>query len=162
MSQPNRKLHQYSTGLLKTTKSLLHLQCYRLVISINLFLLSDDPEKFNKAAHFMASNPIIKIFEVILFLAFIIHIIWGFILQIKNWLARPKRYTRYYSSQTSFFSKYMIYLGGIILIFLIIHFMNFYFVKLGWVQGDSENFYGMAHDLFKIPVYTIIYIICFL
>ncbi len=131
-------------------------------LSINFLLLSDDPVKFNKVAHFMASNKIIKIFEVVLFLAFVIHIIWGLILQIQNWLARPKRYIRYYSSQTSFFSKYMIYLGGIILIFLIIHFINFYFVKLGWVEGDAENFYGMAYELFKIPVYTIIYVLCFI
>lgn len=131
-------------------------------LSINLLLLSDDPVPFNKAAHFMASNTIIKLFEVILFLAFIIHIIWGLILQIQNWLARPRRYIRHHSSQTSFFSKYMIYLGGIVLIFLIIHLINFYFVKLGLVEGDAENFYGMAYELFKIPVYTIIYVLCFL
>lgn len=154
-SSLTKKLVMAVAGLFLILFLIIHL-------SINLLLLLDDPVKFNNAANFMASNQIIKIFEVILFLTFIIHIIWGLILQIQNWFARPKRYIRHYSSQTSFFSKYMIYLGGIILIFLIIHFMNFYFVKLGWVQGDSENFYGMAYDLFKIPVYTIIYLICFL
>ena len=154
-SSLTKKLVMALVGLFLILFLIVHL-------SINLLLLSDDPVKFNKAAHFMASNKIIKIFEVVLFLAFVIHIIWGIILQIQNWLARPKRYLRYHSSQTSFFSKYMIYLGGIILIFLIIHFINFYFVKLGWVEGDAENFYGMAYALFSIPVYTIIYVLCFI
>ena len=154
-SSLTKKLVMALAGLFLILFLIVHL-------SINLFLLSEDPDKFNKAAHFMASNKIIKVFEIILFLAFIIHIIWGVILQIQNWLARPKRYLRYHSSQTSFFSKYMIYLGGIILIFLIIHFINFYFVKLGWVEGDAENFYGMAYALFSIPVYTIIYVLCFI
>ena len=56
----------------------------------------------------------------------------------------------------------MIYLGGIIFIFLIIHFVNFYFVKLGLIEGDHENFYGMAHDLFQIPGYIIFYMFSFL
>ena len=154
-SSLTKKLVMALAGLFLILFLIVHL-------SINLLLLSDNPVKFNNAAHFMASNKIIKIFEVFLFLVFIIHIIWGLILQIQNWCARPKRYIRHHSSQISFFSKYMIYLGGIILILLIIHFLNFYFVKLGWVQGDPENFYGMAYELFKIPVYSIIYVICFL
>jgi len=131
-------------------------------LGINLFLLSEDPAPFNKAAHFMASSPIIKIFEIVLMTGFIIHILWGVVLQIQNWLARPIRYKKTATTQTSFFSKYMIYLGGIIFIFLIIHFVNFYFVKLGLVQGDPENFYGMAHDLFRFPGYIAFYLFSFL
>ena len=131
-------------------------------LGINLFLLSDDPTTFNNAAHFMASNPIIKVFELVLMGGILIHIIWGVILQIQNWFARPDRYKVTASTQTSFFSKYMIYTGLIILIFLIIHFVNFYFVKLGLVEGDHENFYGMAHELFKMSGYIIFYLISFL
>ena len=56
----------------------------------------------------------------------------------------------------------MIYLGIIIGVFLFIHFMNFYFVKLGWIEGDHENFYGMANDLFQLPLYIVIYLVSFL
>ena len=154
-SSLTKKLVMALAGLFLITFLLVHLV-------INLFLLSNDPVPFNKAAHFMASNPVIKVFEIILLGGFIIHITWGLTLQIQNWLARPSRYRVTHSSQTSFFSKYMIYTGGIILTFLILHFLNFYFVKLGLVEGDPENFYKMANDLFKIPVYSIIYIICFL
>lgn len=131
-------------------------------LTINLFLLSDDPTLFSTAAHFMATNPIIKIFEVILIGGFLIHIIWGVVLQIQNWIARPVRYKVTANTQTSFFSKYMIYTGAIVLIFLFIHFMNFWFIRLGFVEGDHENFYGVAHELFNIPLYSIIYLVAFL
>ena len=131
-------------------------------LGINFLLLIDDPVPFNSAAHFMASNILIKVFEIFLLAGFLIHILWGIILQIQNWLARPSRYKKTAFSQTSFFSKYMIYLGIIIGIFLFIHFMNFYFVKLGWVEGDHENFYGMANNLFQLPLYIVIYLVSFL
>ena len=131
-------------------------------LGINFLLLKEDPEPFNNAAHFMATFWLIKGFEVILLAAFLLHIVYGIILQIQNWLARPKQYKVPNYSQISFFSKYMIWTGLIILIFLIIHFINFYFIKIGWVEGDPENFYGTAHHLFKIPAYIVIYIFSFL
>ncbi|MCH7657079.1 MAG: succinate dehydrogenase cytochrome b subunit [Bacteroidetes bacterium] len=131
-------------------------------LGINFFLLIDDPVPFNSAAHFMATNIIVKVFEVVLMAGFLIHMIWGVVLQIQNWVARPKRYKRTSSSQTSFFSKYMIYLGIIIAVFLFIHFMNFYFVKLGLVEGDHENFHLMANNLFHLPLYVVIYLVSFL
>lgn len=128
---------------------------------INLMLLRSDPGPFNNAAHFMASFPLIKIFEIILIGAILIHVISGIYLQISNWLARPVGYVSGSKSETSFFSRYMIWTGASILIFFVIHFTNFYFIRLGLVQGDPENFYAVAHALFKIPAYNIIYLVCF-
>jgi succinate dehydrogenase / fumarate reductase, cytochrome b subunit len=128
---------------------------------INLMLLKSDPEPFNKAAHFMATFPIIKIVEIILIAAIIIHISWGVFLQIRNWLARPVGYVSRNKSQTSFFSKFMIWTGASILTFLVIHFLNFYFIKLGLVRGNPDDFYSVAHQLFKIPAYNYIYLVCF-
>jgi succinate dehydrogenase / fumarate reductase cytochrome b subunit len=124
-------------------------------------LLKSDPEPFNKAAHFMASFPLIKIFEIVLMATIVIHIAYGVFLQIQNWMARPIGYRSPAKADTSFFSKFMIYTGGAILIFLVIHFINFYFIKLGLVEGDPENFYAIAQELFTIPGYNIFYLICF-
>ena len=55
----------------------------------------------------------------------------------------------------------MIWTGASVLIFLVLHFFNFYFVKLGIIAGDSEDFYTIAHNLFKIPAYNYIYLTCF-
>lgn len=57
----------------------------------------------------------------------------------------------------------MIWTGLVILIFLAIHFMNFYFVKLGIVEPPAgvskHDFYTMAVLLFSNKIYSIIYIV---
>jgi len=131
-------------------------------LGINLMLLKDNPEPFNKAAHFMASFPLIKVIEIFLLLTIIVHITYGVFLQIQNWLSRPVRYAVSNKSKTSAFSRLVFWTGGAILIFLVIHFFNFYFIKLGLVDGDPENFYSVAHQLFIIPGYVILYWVCFI
>ena len=128
---------------------------------INLMLLKSDPEAFNKAAHFMATFPIVKIIEILLLAAILIHVFYGILLQIQNWLARPVGYVSGNKSETSFFSKFMIWTGASVLTFMILHFFNFYFIRLGFVEGNPEDFYSVAHSLFKIPAYNFIYLFCF-
>ncbi len=104
---------------------------------INLCMLRNDGgEWFRAAAHFMGTNVIIKVFEYILFAAFIVHILLAIVLQIQNWRARgPVGYKVPNKSATRPGSKFMIYTGILVLIFLGIHMMNFYFVKKGIVEG---------------------------
>jgi succinate dehydrogenase / fumarate reductase, cytochrome b subunit len=128
---------------------------------INLMLLKSEPGPFNTAAHFMATFPLVKIMEIVLFGVILIHVSWGVFLQVQNWLARPVGYVSSYKSETSFFSRFMIWTGATILTFLILHWFNFYFIKLGLVKGNAEDFYSVAHSLFKIPAYDIIYLTCF-
>ena len=132
-----------------------------LHLSINLMLLKSEPGPFNAAAHFMATFPLIKIMEVVLFGAILIHITYGIWLQIQNWFSRPVGYVSGNKSEVSFFSRFMIWTGAIILTFLILHWFNFYFIKLGIVKGNAEDFYSVAHSLFKIPAYNFIYLTCF-
>jgi len=129
---------------------------------INLLLLKSDPEPFNRAASFMATFPLVKVFEIALMAAILVHIIYGVYLQIQNWLARPIGYAGGQKSKTSSLSRFMIWTGATVLTFLVLHFFNFYFIKLGLVPGDPENFYSVAHSLFRIPAYNIIYLTCFL
>jgi succinate dehydrogenase / fumarate reductase cytochrome b subunit len=129
--------------------------------TINLMLLKSEPGPFNTAAHFMATFPLIKIMEIVLFGAILIHISWGIFLQIQNWLVRPVGYVSNNKSETSFFSRFMIWTGATILTFLVLHWFNFYFIKLGIVKGNPEDFYSVAHNLFKIPAYNIIYLTSF-
>ncbi len=157
LSSIAKKVYMALAGLFLITFLLVHL-------GINLCLLRDDGgEWFNAASHFMGSNYIIKVFEIFLFLGFILHIIIGVILQVQNWMARPVRYKVEGYSHTSFFSKYMIHTGIIIFIFLIIHLSNFYFVKHGWVEmpegvSDNHDFYTMAALLFGNTAYSVLYI----
>ncbi|MEG1910044.1 MAG: succinate dehydrogenase cytochrome b subunit [Bacteroidales bacterium] len=106
-------------------------------LGINLCMLRDDGGAwFSAAAHFMGTNYIVKIIEVILFAVILLHILLGVFIQIQNWTARPIGYKVPSRSKTSTGSKFMIYTGCLILAFLALHFVNFYFVKLGVVEGQ--------------------------
>jgi len=133
-------------------------------LGINLLLLSnDDGAAYTVAVEFMTTNPLIKIMEIFLFGGFAVHILIGVIIQIQNWMARPVRYKVEGYSHLSFFSKYMIHTGAIIFIFLSVHFFNFYFVKLGWVNPPEgvgqHDFYQMATLLFANNFYAILYVV---
>jgi len=136
---------------------------------INLLVLLPSTDWFNIAAHFMGTNIFIKIFEVVLFGGFIIHIIYGVIIQIQNWLARPARYKVEGWSHTSPFSKFMIHLAVLIFIFLVIHLTDFYVkVKFLGEVGEVAINDKMYHDLgaliiakFQIPLYVFGYILAF-
>ena len=132
-----------------------------LHLAFNLMLLKPDPQPLNKAARFMATFPLIRIMEIVLFAGIVIHITTGLIIQIQNWLARPVGYAGGSKSETSFFSRYMIWTGASIMIFLVLHFFNFYFNRLSPVHGNPDYFYTVAHNLFTIPAYNDICRSCF-
>ena len=105
--------------------------CVFLVLhmSINLLLLLADRSYFDTGVYIMSTPPV-KILEIFLFGSIALHAFLGLYLQIKNWCARGSTgYAKKYNSQTSFFSKYMIWTGGIIFVFLCIHLMQFYAYK---------------------------------
>jgi succinate dehydrogenase / fumarate reductase cytochrome b subunit len=154
-SSLSRKFVMAIAGLFLITFLPVHL-------AINLMLLNGDPAPFNRAAHFMATFPLVKIFEIILFAAILIHIIYGITVQVLNWLARPVGYAAGEKSESSSFSRFMIWTGAVVLTFFILHFFNFYFIKIGLVPGNPEDFYSTAHNLFKIPAYNFIYLGCFI
>jgi len=143
-------------------------------LGINIFILpitENHSEFFAEAAHFMGTNPVIKVFEVVLMAAFIIHIITGIVVQIENWIARGKGYKVRQKTTTPTGSRYMIYTGIVVFLFLILHFFHFYFIKLGLAsapaaaaipQPTEEHFYELAVYLFKNEMlYSILYIITF-
>ncbi len=136
-------------------------------MSINLLVLLPSTDTFNIAAHFMGTNIVIKVFEVVLFGGFIIHIIYGLVLQIQNWMARPNRYKIEGWSHTSPFSKFMIHTALIILVFLVIHLTDFYIKAkfLGNVDdvmingNEYHNLGAMVIAKFQMLGYVIGYIL---
>jgi succinate dehydrogenase / fumarate reductase cytochrome b subunit len=142
-SSIGKKLMMALAGLFLATFLLVHL-------GINLTLIIfEDPRIFNIAAHFMASNILIKIFEIVLFGGILLHIIYGLILQVLNWIARPIGYKVSNPAQTSFFSRFMIHTALIILVFLLIHLFDFYFkAKFGHGHVAEITYNGkLYHDL---------------
>lgn len=155
-SSITRKVLMALAGLFLVTFLLVHL-------GINLLLLkSDGGAAFTDAATFMATNPIIKVFEIVLFAGFLLHIFFGMLVSGQNRAARTTRYECANASDTSFFSKYMFHTGIIVLIFLLLHFIDFYFIKTGLVAPppgiERHDFYHRALLLFSSPWYSLIYI----
>jgi len=133
-------------------------------LGINLCLLRpDDGEWYRAASHFMGSNYVIKIIEIMLFLALLVHIVLGVVLWIMNRMARPKRYYRTNRSDTAFMSKYMFHTGVIIAVFLVFHLFHFFYVKHGVVAPPEgvakDDFVTMAALVFTDIWYSAAYII---
>jgi len=161
-SSIGKKLLMSLAGIFLLSFLLVHMGLNLLVI------LNKDPMVFNKAAHFMGTNIVIKVFEIVLFGGFFLHIIYALVLQVQNWLARPKRYKKASKSETSAFSRWMIHTALIILTFLVIHMFDFYF-KAKFGHAEEIVVGGIHyHDLatlviqkFKIPTFVILYILSF-
>ncbi len=158
-SSLGKKLLMSLAGIFLLTFLLVHL-------GINLLIVFfEDPMVYNKAAHIMSTNILIKIFEIVLFGGLLLHMIYALILQIQNWVARPSRYNKANYSNTSFFSKFMIHTALITLVFLVIHFADFYIkAKFGHaaeVIVDGVAYHDFASEIvdkFKMLPFVIFYI----
>ncbi len=106
-------------------------------MTANLFILRhDDGAWYSAFCHFMGTNWVVKIFEVILLGVVALHILLTLWLVVTNRLARPTRYQQRQRSKTHLGSKLMMWTGILIFAFLAMHFCQFYFVKIGWVKGE--------------------------
>ena len=159
-----RKLLMSVTGLFLISFILIHM-------SINLLLIFDDSgELFNVAAHFMATNPFIKVMEPVLAIGFLVHILWSLMITVQNMKARPIGYNK--TSQainSTWASRNMLILGAMILVFLGLHIYDFWWkIKvtgsplLDMSTGSHEemhNTYMLVTTLFKESIiYCLIYI----
>lgn len=164
VSSIGKKVMMSLAGLFLITFLLVHL-------GINLSLIfSGSREAFNKAAHFMGTNVVVKAMEFVLFGGFLLHMIFGVWLQLQNWFARPRRYKIENYAQTSFFSKFMIHTAAIMTVFLVIHLFDFYlrakvFGDAPLVIYDGKEYHDLGIlviEKFKIGGYVVFYIACFL
>jgi len=164
-SSIGKKFFMSMTGLFLVVFLLVHL-------TANLALLLG-ADAFNIVSHFMGTNPIIQVMQPILAIGFIVHIIYASILTLQNQKARgTDSYSKVVNShQSSWASKNMYILGGLILSFLVLHIINlFWKLKVTGspllneisVDGEMmENAYALVVGLFQDPqlgiVYSIVY-----
>ena len=81
-------------------------------------------QKFNDYAHFMSTNPVVKILSIITYVSIILHVIVTFALTISARRKRPISYKSAASKTNTPGSKYMGILGTVILAFIIVHLSN--------------------------------------
>lgn len=146
------------SGLFLITFLLVHLL-------INSFLVLDwlvgfeTGQLFNAGAHFMATNPLIKVVEPVLGVGFILHIVYSLILTAQN---RRARGSQSYgggskTEDVSFSSKNMLPLGVAVLAFLVLHLADYYVKMKGFVDFHMDHaefpFFGVmaeGHDAYKV------------
>lgn len=137
-------------------------------VSINLVSVFSE-DGFNAASHFMGTNPLIQfVMQPILMLGVLFHFIMGFVLEIKNKNAQGVKYAQNNGAANStWMSRNMIYSGLVILIFLAVHFVDFWFPEMNfkYIQGNPEDPTRYYHELvehFQNPVKVGLYVLGFI
>lgn len=129
--------------------------CLFLVVHLlgNLQLLLP-PEKamssFNSYSHFMTGNPVIKIISYLLYLSIIAHSVYALIITMKNRKSSGGKYAfDKRSSSSAWYSRSMGVLGTVLLIYLIVHMKDFWYVyKFGNLPLDSDG----NKDLYSLVI----------
>lgn len=158
-SSIGRKLLMSLTGLFLIMFLIVHL-------TVNSMIVFDNTgDLFNKAAHFMAVNPVIGVVEPILALGLVLHLLIASMLTIQNQRKRDVNYpgmgrykTRKASAGSSWASRNMYVLGAFVITFLVIHLINFFWkmkftgdplLEEVMINGvHMENAYALVTGLF--------------
>jgi succinate dehydrogenase / fumarate reductase, cytochrome b subunit len=152
-SSIGKKLIMALTGLFLYIYLIIHL-------AANLLLLQRGGYYFGIYVDVMTSgvNIPIRIIEVLLFLLFIYHIINGVRLAKINSSARGKNYkVNSPSENSSFYSRFMVQSGIVILIFLVLHLIDF-FIPYKF-SSPEITMYEMAVAKFQETWRSVVYII---
>jgi len=127
--------------------------------------------QFNEYALFMTSNPLVKILSYVTYLSILFHAIDGIVLTVQNNKARPKKYAYSKPSKNSpWTSRNMGILGTIILVFIIVHMSQFWYVmhwgEIGTDSAGNRDLHTVVITAFTDGsfglVYTIAYVIAML
>ncbi|MEJ7767865.1 MAG: succinate dehydrogenase cytochrome b subunit [Chitinophagaceae bacterium] len=166
-SSVGKKLTMSLTGLFLIAFLVVH-------VGINACIwANDNGEMFNRAAHFMGTTVVVRIMEVGLFLFLILHIVQGYLLEVKNLSRRGQGYAMSPGNKTSkWYSRTMGLLGTLLALFLIMHINHFWigsrFGGMWSVQAIAEvdydgkpyhNQFAQMVDVFKDPFIVILYVL---
>lgn len=155
-SSLGKKLVMGITGIFLIKFLLVHCAVNCLVF------LNDGGEAFNEAAEFMATNPLIRIVEIVLFLGLIMHAVQALKLTRANSQAREVQYSSYAGDKNSkWYSRSMGLLGTLILIFLIVHLKHFWFVSrlTDEITSGEDTLFGEMQEVFQNPMVVILYVL---
>lgn len=105
---------------------------------------------FNEISHFMGTNPLVQfVLQPVLIFGVIFHFIMGFVLEFKNRASRSVSYAvNNGNANSTWMSRNMIYSGGFILVFLVIHFIDFWIPEINtkYIVGDTSGLLGDGSD----------------
>lgn len=125
----------------------------------NLYLFAGE-KAFNEHSESMVSNVFIRIVEIFLFMAIIVHVANGIHISFQNRASRPHKYSiNRRTGMGSFSSKSMLISGSFIFIFIIVHLKNFFWEARFGKSAAGESLYQIVTQTFTIPFYAGLYIV---
>lgn len=147
------------TGLALFVYLILHLAGNLLIFA------GQDP--FNEYSHKLISNPLVVPVEIGLLLIFLLHVYKTVTMWVRNRRARPIGYAKKewvgYKSRKTVSSSTMIYTGLITFFFVIVHLRQFKFGAWHEIGNPPiRDLYRTEVEIFSMPVWVIIYVICVL
>ncbi len=130
---------------------------------------------FNSASHFMGTNPIIQYgLQPVLIFGVIFHLGMGIYLELQNNKARSVKYAMNKpSANASWMSRNMIYTGLMVMLFLGLHFYDFWIpeIKTKFIDGDMSGalngvegtryFHELQHkfvDVWRVALYCLSFV----
>jgi succinate dehydrogenase / fumarate reductase, cytochrome b subunit len=135
----------------------------------NMTLLDTTGRLFNLYAYHLTSlGPLLYVAEGIMVAIFLIHMTIGATIFINKLRARPVKYDVYTSaggaSRKTISSTTMIYTGVILIVFLVIHLLNFKYAPAQMISIEGQNepvkdLYTVVKNVFLMKGYTIYYIL---
>jgi succinate dehydrogenase / fumarate reductase cytochrome b subunit len=151
-SSVGRKLLMGLTGFFLCSFLVVHL-------GINLFLFKgDEGGTFDAYAEFMATYPLIRPLEVVLFAGFLLHGFIGTWLWVANRMARPVPYNENRPQENSTLASRSAFVtGAFVLVFLVVH-VNTFFVHSRFFSA-GETMYELVREAFRHPWYVTFYLV---
>ncbi len=150
-SSVGRKLLMGLTGLFLSSFLIVHLY-------VNLFLFARNETTFDSYAEFLATYPLIRPLEIVLFAGFLIHAIIGVWLWLANRRARPERYAVSGASHNSDLpSRITFWTGLFVALFLVIHINSFFITSRFGESG--KTMYQLVAEAFSSPLNDAFYIV---
>ena len=155
-----KKILMALTGLFLAFFLIIHL-----LGNLQLILPDDIARtQFNAYSKIISGLSIIKLVSYVLYASILYHVFDALWITIVNWKANDKSYKSDNRAEVSgWISRNMGILGSIILIFLIIHFKDYWYVyKFGELPMDAEgnkDLYQIIVDSFSVLWYVILYVI---
>jgi len=151
-SSVGRKLLMALTGLFLCSFLTVHLY-------LNLFLFGGDQGKtFDAYAEFMATYPLVRPLEIVLFLGFLFHMLVGVVLWWNNRTARPDKYAVHRPGETSSSSSRLSFVTGVIVLFFLVIHIRTFFVSSRFFP-DGRTMYELVASAFQNPWYVGFYLV---
>jgi len=124
-------------------------------------------EQYNWYSHLLSSNILIEIIAILLYLSLLMHIFNSLYITYQNRKAGGKGLVKDTRGQVSgWHSRNMGFLGVVILVFLVIHMKDYWFIyKFGELPMDewgNKDVYTIVIESFKNIGYVLIYLLGFI